>query len=114
MFIELVLSEPQNFNQEELADVSRYCREVLAEDEENGEAYHFMGMMYEGGYGVNLEPKTALLYYNKAARHENSNAYIKLGMCYMNGFGVEQDMKEALKHFQKVRETHPIVLVYMG
>ena len=66
-----------------------------------------MGMMYEGGYGVPQEPKTALLYYTKAARYENPNAYIKLGECYKNGFGVEKDLREAIRNFEKVKETNP-------
>ena len=76
----MALGDPQKHRSEEdWAEISRYCREVIAEDEENGEAYHFMGMMYEGGYGVSQEPKTALLYYTKAARYDNPNAFIKLG-----------------------------------
>ena len=35
--------------------------------------------MYEGGYGVPQEPKTALLYYTKATRYDCPEAFIKLG-----------------------------------
>lgn len=56
-----------------------YCRQIIAEEEDNPYPYYFLGVMYEGGYGVSQEPKTALLYYTKATRYNCPEAYIKLG-----------------------------------
>jgi TPR repeat protein len=66
-----------------------------------------MGVMYESGYGVTEEPKTAFLYYNKAARYPCPEAYIKMGFCYRNGFGVDQNSKDAIKYFKSAADTLP-------
>ena len=29
-----------------------YCRQIIAEDEDNPYAYYYLGVMYESGYGV--------------------------------------------------------------
>lgn len=63
--------------------------------------------MYESGYGVTEEPKTAFLYYNKAARYPCPEAYIKMGFCYRNGFGVDQNSKDAIKYFKSAADTLP-------
>ena len=65
-----------------------FCRQIIAEEEDNPYAYYFFGIMYESGYGVPEEPKTAFLYYSKATRYPCPEAYIKMGFCYKNGFGV--------------------------
>lgn len=70
--------------------------------------------MYEGGYGVPQEPKTALLYYTKATRYQCPEAYIKLGDCFKNGFGVEQNSKDAIRNYQKASDALPEANVYIG
>lgn len=49
--------------------------------------------MYEEGYGVQKQPKTAFLYYSIAGSMKNDAALLKLGDCYKNGFGTEQDLR---------------------
>jgi TPR repeat protein len=49
--------------------------------------------MYEEGYGVQKQPKTAFLYYTIAASMKNEAALLKLGECHRNGFGTEQDLR---------------------
>ena len=46
-YIELVLNEPGNFNQDQLADVNKICRDILAKEPENSDAYYFLGIMLE-------------------------------------------------------------------
>ena len=70
--------------------------------------------MYESGYGVPEEPKTAVLYYSKATRYQCPEAYIKMGFCYKNGFGVEQSSKDAIKYFKSAAQTLPEALIYIG
>lgn len=70
--------------------------------------------MYEGGYGVPQEPKTALLYYTKASRYQCPEANIKLGDCFKNGFGVEQNSKDAIRNYQKAAANLPQANIFIG
>lgn len=65
----MMLSESHKCSADDLDEINAYCREIIAEEEDNPYPYYFLGIMYEGGYGVPQEPKTALLYYTKAARY---------------------------------------------
>ena len=93
---------------------SSVLAQIIAEEEDNPYAYYFLGLMYEGGYGVPQEPKTALLYYTKATRYSCPEANIKLGECYRNGFGVEQSSKDAIRNYQKAAEYLPEANIYIG
>lgn len=55
--------------------------------------------MYEEGYGVQKQPKTAFLYYSIAGNMKNDAALLKLGDCYKTGFGTEQDLREAIRYY---------------
>jgi uncharacterized protein len=79
MYIELMLSDVHSCTEDQLAELNRYCREIIAKDEENAEAYYFLGVMYEEGYGVQKLPKTAFLYYTIAGSMKNDAALLKLG-----------------------------------
>lgn len=60
--------------------------------------------MYEEGYGVQKQPKTAFLYYTIAVSMKNDAALLKLAECYRNGFGVEQDYREAIRCYEKAAQ----------
>lgn len=99
MYVELLLSDIHSCSEDQLAEINRYCREIIAKDEENSEAYYFLGVMYEEGYGVQKQPKTAFLYYTIAANMKNEAALLKMGECYKTGFGTEQDLREAIRYY---------------
>ncbi len=61
---------------------------MIAQEEERPEAYYFLGVTHEAGLGAPQEPKTAQLYYLKAAKLNYPHAIVKLGDCYRTGFGV--------------------------
>ncbi len=88
MYVQMMLNDVQRCSGDDLVQLNKYCREVVAKDEQNGEAYYFLGIMYEEGYGVNKSPKNAILYYNIAAGLNSEAATLKLGECYKNGFGI--------------------------
>ncbi|MFT3741783.1 MAG: hypothetical protein QM752_03790 [Gammaproteobacteria bacterium] len=62
---------------------------------ELGECYEF------GRLGVRQNDKTAIRYYQMAARKNLSLAHYKVGRCYQEGIGVKQDLKEAKKAYDK-------------
>lgn len=42
----------RNCSEDDLAEINTYCRQILAEEEDNPYAYYYLGIMYESGYGV--------------------------------------------------------------
>lgn len=99
MYVEMMLNDAASCTVDKLTDLNRFCREIIAKDEENAEAYYFLGIMCEEGYGCSKQPKTAFLYYTIAASMESDSANMKLGDCYKTGFGTEQDLREAIRCF---------------
>jgi TPR repeat protein len=51
MFIELMLNEATTCSPDQLADLNRFCREIIAKEDDNADAYYFLGIMVEEGYG---------------------------------------------------------------
>ena len=93
MHIEMMLNDANSCTYDQLVELNRFCREIIAKDDENSEGYYFLGIMLEEGYGVNKQPKTAFLYYTIAGSMGNYSAQMKLGECLRNGFGTEQDLR---------------------
>jgi TPR repeat protein len=114
MYVEMMLNDASSCTVDQLADLNRFCREIIAKDEENAEAYYFLGIMLEEGYGINKQPKMAFLYYSVAATMQNESASMKLGECYRNGFGTEQDLSEAVRCFEVASKGNKEALVCLG
>jgi len=62
--------------------------------------------MYEGGYGVEIDYKKALNFYEKAANQGNELAQYKLGCMYEKGLNIEQDYTKAIEFYEKAAENH--------
>ena len=62
-------------------------------------AQHNLGLMYEKGYGVPENDKTAVKWYTKAAEQGYAGAQGNLGVKYSNGEGVLTDTKRAYMWF---------------
>lgn len=58
---------------------------------DKAEAYYYLGLMYEHGFGVDRSPTTAYNYFVQAANLQLPIAKNKLGDCYFSGFGVKED-----------------------
>lgn len=114
MYVEMMLNDAASCTVDKLTDLNRFCREIIAKDEENAEAYYFLGIMCEEGYGCSKQPKTAFLYYTIAASMESDSANMKLGDCYKTGFGTEQDLREAIRCFQQAVRTNKEALISLG
>ena len=60
MHIEMMLNDANSCTYDQLVELNRFCREIIAKDEENSEGYYFLGIMLEEGYGVSKQPKNGL------------------------------------------------------
>jgi TPR repeat protein len=66
-----------------------------------------MGVIYQfGGYGLEIDYKKALLYYNEVLNHgkEKGNADSNLRRMYSKGTDVDQDYTKAVEYFKKASE----------
>ena len=114
-YVDLLLNgDTAACSEDELYEAHRFCREMIAEEDDRAEAYYFLGIMYEAGLGAPQEPKTALLYFTKAAKLSYVHGIMKLADCYRTGFGVEQDHRQALRLYEEASKTKPEALVSIG
>ena len=58
-------------------------------------AKHYLGFMYQNGYGVEQDVREAVKWYRKAARKGVDGAQTNLGLMYDLGHGVIQDYVRA-------------------
>ena len=71
----------------------------LAEDG-NSEAQKLLGIMYDYGHGVKVDPKRALEWYTKSAEQGDPAVQFKVGAKYFRGDGAERNYKEAAKWWE--------------
>ena len=70
----------------------------------NAEAQFYLGLMYEGGEGVERNDTQAVLWYHLAAEAGLAEAQYNLGLMYNSGKGVAQDYAEAVKWWHLAAE----------
>ena len=64
-------------------------------------AKHYLGFMYQNGFGVEQDVEEAVKWYRAAARQGHAKAQYNLGVMYEKGQGVLQDYEEAVKWYRK-------------
>ncbi|MDB5473941.1 MAG: peptidase, partial [Devosia sp.] len=67
-------------------------------------ALYSLGALYEGGYGVQVDPAKALDYYRRAAEAPLGIAREALGRMYEKGLGTNVDYALAAKHYREAIE----------
>jgi TPR repeat protein len=70
----------------------------------DGNAQHFLGIMYVKGQGVPQDYKAAIKWHTLAAEQGRADAQKSMGLRYYNGQGVPQDYKTAVKWFTLAAE----------
>ena len=68
---------------------------VLAE-RGDAEAQLYLGLMYRGGEGVQVDYEKAILWYRRAAEQGHARAQTNLAISYILGRGIQRDTKKAL------------------
>jgi TPR repeat protein len=76
----------------------------LAERENNAQAQHTIGLMYENGYGVTRDYAEAMKWFRMAAEQGYTRAQSQIGLMYEKAEGLTQDYAEALKWFRMAAE----------
>ncbi len=72
---------------------------VLAE-QGDAQGQNGLGVLYENGWGVPKDERTAATWYNLAAKQGAAIAQHNLASMYENGKGVPQDYQEALRLYR--------------
>ncbi|KAK8872238.1 hypothetical protein M9Y10_008004 [Tritrichomonas musculus] len=68
----------------------------LSANLKNSDAYNYLGLFYENGYGVNKDYLKAKDYYTLAAQLKHPEAYYNLGRLHKEGKGVEKNFSKSL------------------
>ena len=71
--------------QEDYHHAATYFRKILDEDPNNEASHYYLGHLYENGYGVNRDVKTALHYYSKGHSLNHPPCTTKMGDFYRDG-----------------------------
>jgi uncharacterized protein len=71
----------------------------------NAEAQYVLGIAYQSGKGVPLDPSQAAQWYRKAADQKYSPAEVALGSLYVAGEGVPASPREAARLFLSAAEA---------
>ena len=81
----------------------------------DSKAQYNLGVMYNKGYGVNLDKKEAVGWFYLASDQGNMLAQYSLGLAYMNGDGVFKNYSTAIKFFKKSAfQGHPSSQINLG
>lgn len=75
-----------------------------AAEKGNAGAQNNLGIMYQGGEGVEQDYAEAVRWYRLAAEQKEPYAQNNLGLMYENGYGVEQDDTEAVRWYRLAAE----------
>lgn len=66
-------------------------------DKGDAEAYFYLGLCYENGYGVDKDPVKAAELYEVAADKGEKNGQYALSKCYAAGIGVPKNLEKAVE-----------------
>jgi len=73
-----------------------------------------MGMLYITGKGGELSYKSAIQYFQLAAKQGYTDAHINIGLLYAKGLGVDRDYQKALYWWQlAAKKGHPTAPGYV-
>jgi hypothetical protein len=86
------------YERKDYATVLRELRPLA--EQGDAVAQFYLGLMYDGGYGVPQDYATAWGWYEKAAVQGNVLAQVALGRMYYDGRGVPEDNQLALRWFR--------------
>ena len=92
-----------------------YCAWRPLAEQGDAEAQYNLGWFYANGYGVRVNPETALQWWRRAAEQGHVEAQFALGRTYASGDGVEEDPSKAIPWLVKAaRQGHEDAQVVLG
>ncbi len=106
------------FQQNDLETARSLWTDLAGQD--NAEAQHRLGILYDSGQGVTRNPERAAAWYRRAAMQDHAKAQTNLGAMYARGEGVAKDYKSAFDLMQRAasqglaRAQHNLGMMYAG
>ncbi|MCG6202660.1 tetratricopeptide repeat protein [Psychromonas antarctica] len=82
-------------------------------EQEIPESLWGVGILYESGYGVKQNFKTAKEWFTKAEKHNYAPAQHSLGLIYYFGYGVKVNKQKALEYYIKSAEQNFSPAMYL-
>jgi TonB family protein len=67
----------------------------------DAQSQYVLGLAYEFGKGVSVDPAQAVQWYRKAADQEYPGAQFNLGVAYANGTGIAKDLAQAAQWYRR-------------
>ena len=77
-------------------------------DSGNAEAQAWLGAMYANGDGVDVDDKTALSWYEKAAKQNYAMAQANVGAMYFMGQGTDKNINKAIEWLTKAADNEDV------
>lgn len=84
---------------DDLPEGRKWCHKSAAQG--HVPAIHYLGRIYERGFGVEVGYKKALKFYRKAAAEGDPKSLASIARFYHLGLGVKQDTKQAYSYAKK-------------
>ena len=72
-------------------------------DQDYFQAQNALGMIYEHGWGVDIDKSKAATWYDKAAKQGHADAQKNIGTMYYLGHGVDKDYNKASRQVHQKR-----------
>src|SRR3979411_509408 len=73
----------------------------LAAERGDAQSQYALGLAYEFGKGVSVDPGQAAMWYRRAAAQGYPGAQFNLGVAYANGPGMEQSLAQGAQWYRK-------------
>ena len=103
-------------NDEEYFEAADQLRYVISVDKSNSDAYYYLGYLYENGFGVDQDYKTASFYYSKSvivSNETNGKAMYKLANMLYSGKTGYTDTNRAYQLYTKAAELGDKDAIYV-
>ena len=99
----ITMMSTAGLSDEEYAKVFDFAVQTEAQTQDAFIQY-MLGLCYQVGRGVRVNPEKAFHYYMKSALQGNAQSMYTIGLCYENGMGVQEDLNQAVDWYYKANE----------
>jgi Sel1 repeat/TIR domain len=97
----------------DFADALKWFRRAANKGDPNSQTQ--IGLLYEGGLGVEKNPEEAMRWFRLAADQGYAEAEAQIGFLYQNGLGVQSDRKTACSWYQRAADkNYSLAQIHLG
>lgn len=95
--------------------ISKWIRDEIRSMDAHDDNAVFLGNVYANGYGVKQSDRTAVSYYERAAKNGDTEGMYRLGTAFYLGRGAARNYEEAYAWLKKASDgEHSGAMVYLG